>query len=94
MPIILRGRAAWVHDWSRNAGLFAEFQAAQQAGAVPGAGAFFNVIGTQPARELALVSAAAELRISPSLSLGAKIDSELSIHSQALSGTATVRATW
>ena len=94
VPLILRGRAGWVHDWSSNPALLAEFQAALQPGAMPGAGVNFNVIGAQPAKELAVVSAAAEMRISPSLSLGAKIDSEFSARSLALSGQATVRATW
>jgi autotransporter-associated beta strand protein len=94
MPLIIRGRAAWVHDWSGNPGLIAEFQAALQPGAMPGAGVGFSVVGTQPSQNIALLSAAAEWRLTPSLSLGAKIDSELSVRSQALSGTAMVRATW
>jgi outer membrane autotransporter protein len=94
MPLIVRGRAAWVHDWSSNPGLIAEFQAALQPGAMPGAGVGFSVIGTQPSQDLALLSATAEWRLTPSLSLVGKIDSELSLHSQALSGTAAVRATW
>jgi fibronectin-binding autotransporter adhesin len=94
MPLIIRGRAAWVHDWSSNPGLIAEFVAAQQSGAMPGAGVGFNVIGTLPSQDIALLSAAAEWRITSSVSLGAKVDTELGVRSQALSGTAMVRTTW
>src|SRR6202043_1629373 len=53
--VTLRGRAAWVHDWVSDPTVTAAFEA------LPGAG--FNVVGAIPAKNAALLSGGAELRL-------------------------------
>lgn len=89
MPLALRARAAWAHDWVNNPTMTASFLAAP-----PGSGASFTVTGTSPAHDSALLSAGAELRITQSLSLGANFDGEFASGSQTYSGKATVRVSW
>jgi len=94
MPLTLRGRAAWEHDWVSNPALTATFQAALLPGALPGAATSFVVNGAAPPADSALVSASAELRLTPSLSLSAKFDSDLAVRAQNYAGTATVHVAW
>ena len=86
MPLILRGRLAWAHDFVGNPSLNATFQA------LPGAS--FTVNGARIARDSALASAGAELRITPRLAVLAKFDGEFAARSQTYAGTATLRYTW
>jgi autotransporter-associated beta strand protein len=86
MPLILRGRLAWAHDFVGNPSLNAAFQA------LPGAS--FTVNGAAIARDSALASAGAELRITPRLAVLAKFDGEFATRSQTYAGTATLRYTW
>lgn len=86
MPLILRARAAWAHDWLSNSSLTAVFQA------LPGTS--FIVNGATPPKDSALATAEAELRLTANWSLLAKFDGELAGGSQTYAGTGTVRYTW
>jgi autotransporter-associated beta strand protein/YVTN family beta-propeller protein len=86
MPLWLRGKLAWAHDWVSNPSLAAVFQA------LPGAA--FVVSGATPAKDSALASAGAELHVTPNWSLAAKFDGEFAARSQTYAGTGTVRYTW
>ena len=86
MPLTLRARLAWAHDWVTNPALGAVFQA------LPGAN--FVVNGAAPPPNSALTSAGAELRVTRSLALLAKFDGEFGRGSQTYAGSGTVRYTW
>jgi Autotransporter beta-domain len=86
MPLLLRGRTAWAHDWVSNPALDAVFQS------LPGAS--FVVNGAAPPRDSALASASAELHVTPALSLSAKFDGEWAQGSQTYAGTGTLRYSW
>jgi outer membrane autotransporter protein len=88
MPLNLRARAAWAHDWVTNPALTATFQAAQPSGSS------FTINGASPAKDSALVSAGAELRLTPSLAVGANFNGEFASGSQTYTGKATVRVSW
>ena len=83
MPLILRARLAWAHDWVTNPALGAVFQS------LPGAS--FIVNGAAPPPNSALVSAAAELHMTPHWSALAKFDGEFANGSQTYAGTGTLR---
>ena len=57
-------------------------------------GASFIVNGATPAKNSALTSAGAELRLMNGVSVLAKFDGEFATHSQTYAGTGTVRYTW
>ncbi len=84
--LVLRGRIAWAHDWVTSPSLAPTFQA------LPGAG--FIVYGATPAKDSALASAGAELRLSKGLSLLAKFDGEFASGSRTYAGTGTLRYAW
>jgi len=86
MPLILRGRVAWAHDWVSNPALTAVFQA------LPGAS--FTVNGAPIRANAALTTASAELRLSPGWGLGAKFDGEFASGAQTYAGTGTLRYSW
>ena len=86
MPLSLRARAAWAHDWVTNPALDAVFQA------LPGAS--FIVNGATPPKNSALASAGAELHMTANWSLAAKFDGEFAAGSQTYAGTGTLRYTW
>src|ERR1051326_1087107 len=86
MPLILRARAAWAHDWVSNPALNASFEA------LPGAS--FTVFGAPIPHDSALTSAGAELFFTPNWSLLAKFDGEFAKGSQTYAGTGTLRYTW
>jgi len=86
MPLVLRARLAWAHDWVSNPALGAVFQA------LPGSS--FTVDGAAPPQDSALASAGAELHITPALALLAKFDGEFANGSQTYAGTATLRYAW
>jgi outer membrane autotransporter protein len=81
-----RAGVAWAHDWVSDPTLAAVFQA------LPGAS--FLVNGATPAKNSALTSAGAELRLANGISLLAKFDGECAAHSSTYAGTGTVRYTW
>ena len=86
MPVMLRGRIAWAHDWVSDPVLAATFQT------LPGSG--FVVNGAAAAKDSLLASSAVEWRVLPALSVGAKFDSEIASGSHTLGGTATARVVW
>jgi uncharacterized protein with beta-barrel porin domain len=87
MPLVLRGRLAWAHDWYTNAtALNAAFQA------LPGS--TFTVNGTAQPKDSALTTAAAELHITPNWTAIAKFDGEFSSSAQIYGGTGTLRYSW
>jgi uncharacterized protein with beta-barrel porin domain len=86
MPVTLRARAAWAHDWVSNPALDATFET------LPGAS--FVVNGATQPKNSALASAGAELFMTKYWSLLAKFDGEFASGSQTYSGTGTLRYTW
>jgi YVTN family beta-propeller protein/autotransporter-associated beta strand protein len=84
--LALRGRLAWAHDWVSDPTLVPVFQA------LPGAS--FIVNGATLAKNSALTSAGAELRLANGITLLAKFDGEVASHSSTYAGTGTVRYTW
>ena len=86
MPLILRARLAWAHDWVGNAALGAVFQT------LPGAA--FTVNGAAVPANSALVSAGGQLFFSPNWSVEAKFDSEFASAAKTYAGTGTLRYTW
>ena len=69
MPLILRGRVAWAHDFVSNPALSAAFET------LPGAG--FTVFGAAMPHDSALTSAGAELFLTPRWTLLAKFDGRI-----------------
>jgi outer membrane autotransporter protein len=86
MPLILRGRVAWAHDFVDTPSLSTVFEA------LPGAS--FTVLGAPIPHDSALTSAGAELYIAPRWSLLAKFDGEFARRAQTYAGTGTLRYTW
>jgi uncharacterized protein with beta-barrel porin domain len=86
LPLILRGRLAWAHDWVSNPALSAVFQA------LPGGS--FVVNGAALPANSALASAGAELKLNPHVSLLGKFDGEFANGSQTYAGTGTLRYAW
>jgi outer membrane autotransporter protein len=86
MPLLLRGRVAWAHDWVTNPALSAAFVA------LPGTS--FIVNGARAPQNSALASAGAELHIARNWSLLAKFDGEFAASSQTYTGTGTLRYSW
>jgi uncharacterized protein with beta-barrel porin domain len=84
--LALRGRVAWAHDWVNDPSLVPVFQA------LPGAS--FLVNGASPAKNSALTSAGAELRLANGVTLLAKFDGEFASHSSTYAGTGTLRYRW
>jgi uncharacterized protein with beta-barrel porin domain len=86
LPLILRARAAWAHDWVSNPALGAVFET------LPGAS--FTVNGAATPRNSALATVGAQLFVTPAVSIAAKLDGDFAGGSQTYAGTATVRYTW
>ena len=86
MPLILRARLAWAHDWVGNPALNAVFQA------LPGAS--FVVNGAPIPTDSALASVGAELHMTTRWSVLAKFDGEFAKSSQTYAGTGTLRYAW
>ncbi|MGY8707511.1 autotransporter domain-containing protein [Bradyrhizobium sp. 18BD] len=87
MPLVLRGRLAWAHDWYTNAtALNAAFQA------LPGSN--FTVNGAAPPKDSALTTAAAELHITQSWTAIVKFDGDFGAGAQTYGGTGTLRYSW
>jgi outer membrane autotransporter protein len=84
--LILRARLAWAHDWITDPSLAAVFQA------LPGAS--FIVNGATPAKDSALASAGAELRLTNGVAFIGKFDGEFANRSSTYAGTGTVRVSW
>jgi outer membrane autotransporter protein len=84
--LALRARLAWAHDWVSDPTLTAVFQA------LPGAS--FLVNGAAPAKNSALASAGAELRLKDGISLLGKFDGEFARGSSTYAGTGMLRVSW
>jgi len=84
--LILRGRAAWLHDYSDRITANAAFQV------LPGTE--LTVTGVAPVRDAALVSLGGELHFARGFSLASKVDAELFGRGNAYAGTATLRYGW
>jgi uncharacterized protein with beta-barrel porin domain len=84
--LVLRFRAAWAHDQTSDPTINAAFQS------LPGSA--FIVAGAQPVTDLALLSAAAQVRFARGITVGAKFDGEFSGRQQSYAGTGMVRYSW
>ncbi len=86
MPLILRAKVAWAHDWVSNPSLNASFVS------LPGSS--FTVNGAPIPHDSALTSAGAQLFFTPNWSLLAKFDGEFAPGAQIYAGSGTLRYTW
>ncbi len=86
MPVQLRARLAWAHDWVSNPALDAAFQA------LPGSS--FVVNGATVPANSALTSVGAELHLTPRWTLIGKFDGEFASSAQTYAGSGTVRYRW
>jgi uncharacterized protein with beta-barrel porin domain len=86
MPLVLRGRLAWAHDWVTNPALGAAFQT------LPGSS--FTVSGAAPPKDSALTTAAAELHITPNWTVIARFDGAFGAGSQTYGGTGALKYSW
>jgi autotransporter-associated beta strand protein len=86
MPVTLRARLAWAHDWVSNPALQAVFQT------LPGAN--FIVNGAGVPKNSALTTAGAELHITQTWSFLTKFDGEFAKGAQTYAGTGTLRYAW
>jgi autotransporter-associated beta strand protein len=86
MPLTLRARLAWAHDWVDGPTLQAVFQT------LPGAN--FVVNGAAVPKNSALTTAGAELHLTQALSFLTKFDGEFAKGSQTYAGTGTLRYAW
>ena len=86
MPLILRGRLAWAHDWVSNPSLGAVFET------LPGSN--FTVNGAAVPQNSALTTAAAELHLTANWTAIAKFDGEFAPTAQTYSGTGTLKYSW
>jgi uncharacterized protein with beta-barrel porin domain len=86
MPVLLRARVAWAHDWVSNPSLTATFQI------LPGTS--FIVNGAAVPSDSALIATGAALQLNKNLSLEAKFDGQFANTSQIYTGTGTIRYAW
>jgi len=84
--LTLRGRAAWAHDYNSDRRAQATFQT------LPGAS--FIVNGAAPARDAALTTASAEMRLAGGISLAATFDGEFSDVTRSYAGKGVARYQW
>jgi len=87
MPWTLRARVAYAHDWVSDPSANAAFQ-------LLGPGSGFTVNGAAPVKDSALLSAGSELKVTRSVTVGTKFESQLAQHSQTYTGTGTIRVAW
>jgi autotransporter-associated beta strand protein len=86
MPLILRAKLAWAHDWVSNPSLNASFAS------LPGSS--FTVNGAPIPHDSALASAGGQLFLTANWSLLAKFDGEFAPGAQTYAGSGTLRYTW
>ena len=86
MPLLLRARIAWAHDFVSDPSLGAQFELLQATN--------FVVNGAPLPQNSALTSAGAELFLTPRVTFLAKFDGEFAGGSQTYAGSATLRYTW
>jgi outer membrane autotransporter protein len=83
----LFGRAAWAHDWQNASQASATFLGVSPI-------ASFIVYGANPAADLGVVTAGAELRMASGWGLMGKFDGEFAPRTQTYAGTARLRYVW
>ena len=86
MPLILRSKLAWAHDWVTNPALDAVFQSLPAAS--------FIVNGATPPKNSALASAGAQLYFTPRAVVPRQIRWRVRQWSQTYGGTGTLRYQW
>ncbi|HTV27937.1 MAG TPA: autotransporter domain-containing protein [Xanthobacteraceae bacterium] len=86
MPVQLRAKLAWAHDWVGDPALTAVFQA------LPGSS--FVVDGAPVPHNSALTSVGAELHLTQRWTLIGKFDGEFASSAQTYAGSGTLRYTW
>ncbi|MGA2893314.1 MAG: autotransporter domain-containing protein [Xanthobacteraceae bacterium] len=86
LPLVLRARVAWAHDWVDTPTLTAAFET------LPGTS--FVVNGAPLPKNSALTSAGADLYLSTNWTLMARFDGEFASTAQTYAGTGTLRYTW
>jgi uncharacterized protein with beta-barrel porin domain len=84
--LTLRARLAWAHDWVSDPMLSATFEM------LPGAS--FVVNGAVPAKDSALATAGAELRLVNGVSLLGKFDGQFAGHANTYAGSGVLRYVW
>jgi outer membrane autotransporter protein len=84
--VVLRGRAAWAHDYDDVSGVNATFLS------LPGAS--FAVNGARPDADSLLISAGAELAMNNGLSLAGTFEGEFSGNTESYAGKGSVRYRW
>jgi uncharacterized protein with beta-barrel porin domain len=86
IPVLLRGRLAWAHDFVSNPALSAAFET------LPGSN--FIVNGAAIPHDSALTTAGAEIFFTPRWSLLVKFDGDFAPTSQTYAGSGTLRYRW
>ncbi len=86
IPVLLRGRLAWAHDFVSNPALSAAFEV------LPGSN--FIVNGAAIPHDSALTTAGAEFFFTPRWSLLVKFDGDFAPTSQTYAGSGTLRYVW
>ena len=86
MPLILRSRVAWAHDWVSTPALTAQFAA------LPGTN--FVVNGAPLPKDSALTTVGAELKLNAQWTMLAKFDGGFGSGAQTYTGSGTLRYTW
>ena len=95
LPITVTMRAAWAHDWIGNSAMVAAFNATSLSGAMAGAVSPFIVRGAVPGRDTVLVQVGSEIRLTPSVSIGARLDGgEFGRGVQTYGADGNIRVTW
>jgi uncharacterized protein with beta-barrel porin domain len=84
--LALKARLAWAHDWVSDPTLAATFET------LPGAS--FTVNGAAPAKDSALATAGAELRLLDGVSVLGKLDGEFASHASTYAGSGVIRYVW
>jgi uncharacterized protein with beta-barrel porin domain len=86
LPLMLRAKLAWAHDWASDPALNAAFEA------LPGSS--FTVNGAPIPHDSALTSAGAQLFFTPDWSFLVKFDGAFAPGSQTYAGSGTLHYTW
>ena len=86
MPLILRAKVAWAHDWTSDPALNASFESL--------ASTSFTVFGAPIPHNSVLTTAGAQLFFTPAWSVIAMFDGEFADGVQTYSGSGTLRYTW
>jgi len=86
VPVTGFVKAAWAHYFERDASLSASLVA------LPGAS--FTAIGARPDQNGALLAAGVDAKLSDRVSLGVRVDSELSGNTRTIGGTAQLRVSF